>query len=191
MKTLLLLLMAVAVCAPVFGVFDHTISNTYEGGILALNNESLLVTGAGANEIDAKGSSYVEVRNTAPLQQHVGGIYALDLDDDSTLNYYDGEMGGFYIYDNAEATFSGGSIVGIASYQYTHGKKHITFICDVDSVNLSGNLLTGDWLDGSSFSIILHDQSGYGLVYSNIEFVPEPATLALFALGGLFIRRMK
>ena len=194
MKRLIPFVMVAWVCASVsFGNFDITISNTYEGGTTFLESQSLLITGGGANIIEANGSSYIEVQNTAtPLQQGSAGIYALDLDDTSNLNFFNGALGGFYIYEDAQAVFSGGSIGFLHSYQDSDLLKHITFICDVDSVSLAGNLLTGDWLDGKgSFSITLVNQPNYDSVYSNIHFVPEPATLVLFALGGLLLRRRK
>ncbi|MHC5061732.1 MAG: PEP-CTERM sorting domain-containing protein [Planctomycetota bacterium] len=196
MKRLFLSLILIGLCAPVLLAeitheFDYTISDTYEFGIFSLNGESLLVTGAGADNIDAKGESYIEVQGTDPLQQHVGGIYTLDLDDFSILNYYDGETSLFTIYDDATATFSGGSVNYISSHQDSDFTKHITFIADLDSIGLNGNVLTGNWLDGSSFSVTLQDQAGYDSVYSNINFIPEPATLALFSLAGLLLRKRK
>ena len=193
MKRLISSLLMIALCSTLsFGGFTYTISDTYHYGTLTLiGDQSLKVTGAGATGIHANDYSYIEVHNTASLQENIGGIYALDLDDNSTMNYYGGEMGGFNIYDNAEAVFSGGSINYISSYQDSDIKKHITFICDVDSVNLTGNLLTGNWLDGSSFSITLLNQSGYDSVYSNIQFIPEPATLVLLVLGGLRLHKKK
>jgi hypothetical protein len=173
-------------------VFDYTISDTYEFGIFSLNSESLLITGAGADQIDAKGESYVEVQDTAPLEQNVGGIYAFVLDDFSILNYYGGETNIFSIYDDSTALFSGGRIDYIRSYQDSDLIKHITFVADLDSIDLTGNLLTGNWLSGGgSFSITLLDQTGYDSVYSNINFIPEPATMLMLALGGLMLRRRK
>lgn len=194
MKRLIPSLLLIAVCGSVsWGAFDYTISDTYHYGTLQLNGEeSLLITGAGVYELEANGANYIEVQDTAPLQENVGGIYTFDLEYQSTLRFYDGEMGGFGIYDNSEAVFSGGSIDYISSYQDSDIKKHITFICDVASVSLTGNLLTGDWLDGKgSFSVTLLNQSGYDSVYSNIQFIPEPATLFFLGLGGLLIRPKK
>jgi hypothetical protein len=188
---LILSLCAPAVLAEITEGFDYTISDTYEFGIFPLNNESLLITGAGAYQIDAKGGSYIEVQDTAPLEQNVGGIYGLNLDDSSTMDYYGGETNLFRIIDNARATFSGGSINYISSYQDSDLTKHITFIADLDSIGFDGSVLTGNWLDGSSFSVTLQDQAGYDSVYSNINFIPEPATLALFGLGGLLLRKKK
>jgi hypothetical protein len=170
--------------------FDYTISDTYDFSV-TLNSESLLITGAGALVVDAFGESYVEVQDTAPLEDNVGGIHGLNLTDSSLLNYYAGEMSGFRIYNDATATFSGGRIDYISSYQDSDLTKHITFIADVDSIDLTGNLLTGNWLDDSSFSITLQDQTGYDSVYSNINFVPEPATIALFGLGSMMLRKRK
>jgi hypothetical protein len=192
MKRLLFVLFLIGLCASVsFGElnFDYMISDTYEILPLTLSGESLLVTGAGADTIDAFGESYIEVQNTAPLQANTGGIYIIHLTDFSSMNYYDGETSLFTIYDDATATFSGGSINYISSFQDSDLMEHITFIADLDSIDLTGNLLTGNWLDGSGFSVTLLDQTGYDSVYSNINFIPEPATILLFALGVIGLRR--
>lgn len=175
-------------------IFDHTISDAtgYEHGIFSLNSESLLVTGAGAYQIDGHGDSYVEVENTAPLQDNTGGIFILSLIDFSILDYQDGETELLMIREDATATFSGGSIDYISSYQDSDITKHITFVCDVDSISFVDSMLTGDWLDGKgSFSIGLMNQPGYDSAYSNINFVPEPATMLLLSVGGLLIRNKK
>lgn len=196
MKRLIPCLMLVSMCvSATFGAFDYTISDSfYYGTFTRTGDDSLLVTGAGATAIYAQNYSYIEVQNTAPLQENFGGIYTIDLNNYSDLNFLDGAIGALNLYGDATATLSGGSVGYISSYQDATSTRiengHITFICDVDSVNLTGNLLTGDWLVGKgSFSITLQNQSGYDSVYSNIQFIPEPATLSLLGLGGLLIRR--
>ena len=195
MKKLLLSLLLIGLCTSMtFAdiVFDYTISDSWVGGIFQLNSESLLITGAGADEVRTNDESYIEVQNTFPLEEFVGGINLLNLNDFSTMSYYDGEMNLFRIMGDAEATFSGGRIDYISSYQDSDMTKHITFVADLDSIDLTGNLLTGDWLSGGgSFSITLQDQTGYDSVYSNINFIPEPATLLLLALGGLALRKRR
>ena len=79
-----------------------------------LDYESLLITGGGALQIRTNGHCYV------------GGIYTFGLDDYSTLNFYGGEMADFIIYDHAAATFSGGRIDYISSFQDSDAMKHIT-----------------------------------------------------------------
>ena len=194
MKSLIPYLLLLGVCTSFsFGDFDFTISDTYEGSI-TLNDQSLLVTGGGTNQIWARISSYVEVQNTAsPLQLGVAGIYTLALDDSSTMNFFGGEIGGFHIYENAEATFSGGQIYHMTGHQSTNVMKHITIVYsgDLPTWSSATNILSGLWGNGDPFSIQLHDVSGYDTTYSNINFIPEPTALALLGLGGLLIRRRK
>ena len=175
-----------------FAGLDPIILDSYESSVSVDGQSSLLVIGGGAAKIAAYHASYVEVRATDPLNQGIGGIYTLDLYENSTLNYLGGETGAIVLRKNSTAVLQGGSINYLASSQDSDLKKHITFICDVDSVELNGNLLTGNWLgDRGSFSIILEDQDGFDRVYSNINFIPEPMSLALLGLGGLMLRKLK
>jgi hypothetical protein len=197
MKRVLIHLILLGFCAPLsFGAFDYTISTTYNYGI-NLIDQSLLVTGVGSLQIMARGSSYIEVQNTAPLQQFVGGIYALLLNDNSTLNFYRGELGSFRIYDDSTAVFEGGRIDYISSYQYVYWwngqpvDQHIEMIVKNYSYNTSTKKLTGTWADNTTFNIQLYNQTGYDTVINNIKFtiIPEPATVLLLGLGSLLMRK--
>lgn len=126
--------------------------------------------------------------NNSVVNMSGGTTGSYFIDNNSRVNLSGGEMNGIFLRDDATFIISGGSINYIKSYQYSNVLKHITFFCDVDSVSYSGNLLTGNWLDGNSFSITLNDQSSYDSVYSNIEFITEPATLLLVAIGALVLR---
>lgn len=80
MKMKLLLLMGVLWCgSTVRGGYLEIGEGEYGYGIVLRNNDSLLVTGGGADAIEARDFSSVEIRATAPLRQFVGGIYDMKL----------------------------------------------------------------------------------------------------------------
>jgi len=203
MKKMKLFLIMGWICSSVvWGGYE--ISDTYYGGMLTLENQdTLIVTGGGANSIRAFDSSSIEIKNTLPLQIGVGGLYGLLLYDNSMMNYQDGEMGSFRIYENARAIFEGGRIDYLSSYQDVFDviigweknspiyNTHIEIICKDYEFDISKNRLKGTWGDDSTFNIKLLDQDGYDPVIDNIKFtlLPEPATLVLLALGGMAIRR--
>lgn len=204
MKKLTFTIAMIAVCTSMsFADFDYIISNTFEFGVEIEGNETLLVTGGGADQIDAYDSSYIEIQNTPPYQFNVGGIHDLNLLDSSSLHFYDGEIVGLDIYSDATAVLEGGHISFIESLQdvweWDYGvdppewvfNPHIEIKCNTYNFNSSTNLLTGTWLDNSAFSINLKDRSGYDPVIDNIFFTPEPASLALLGLGGFLLRRKR
>ena len=127
------------------------------------------------------------------------------------MDYYGGETSGLYVYGNAQAVLQGGTILHISSFQDVFNvivgrdedgnpifNMHIEMIVRDWSHNAPTNLLTGTWnVDNDNndqfdtFSIQLHDQTGYDKAIDNITFtiIPEPATLLLFGLGGLILRK--
>jgi hypothetical protein len=107
---------------------------------------------------------------------------------------FSGEVHEIDISHNATAILKGGLIEALYSYQIVTD-PHITLYHSgaVPTVQDIGgyNYLVGNWGNGEPFSIYLHDVPGYDPVIQNIQFilVPEPMTLALFALGTLLLRR--
>lgn len=86
--------------------------------------------------------------------------------------YIDGDLiitGG--VLEIGELAIADDSIISIYSGNYSY--------------NLTNEILTGYLIDGSYFSIGGVNQSKY----DRINFVPEPMTLILFGLGGLFLKR--
>ncbi len=160
MRKIVLLWMGVWVCSSVaLGGFDVTISSGYHGTQRLEGEESLLMTGGGAEGIEAFDSGYVEIWGSTPLQ-HVGGIHAIDLYDNSTMNYYGGETDVLYIRNNAQAVFQGGNVNFIRSFQDADDlvqvgwdeennvpifRKHIEMIVRNRSYDLQTHLLTGVW----------------------------------------------
>lgn len=205
MREIILLFMGVWVCSSVtLGTYFEIGDGDYEYDLQLDNDDVLLMTG-GADIINAFGHSYIEIQNTGPYQINVGGIFDLNLDDSSSLLFNDGEIRGIDFRDDASAVLQGGWIDHISSYQdvgWWYGEpvdQHIEIICR-EYEDSNPQLITGIWnVDADNngefdtFSIQLHDQTGYDKAIDNITFtiIPEPATLFLVALGGLGISRFR
>lgn len=157
--------------------------------------ESLLVfENGGGGSFDMWDSSFSSVQSTSALGEGTGGLWEINLFNNSQLDFSGGELRSLDIFNDATAIFSGGSIVLIESNQYATSGPHITVVYsgDLPTVDAS-NVLTGLWGSGDPFSIYLSDVSGYSPAIDNIQFqlIPEPATLAMLGFGGLLIRRKK
>ena len=186
-----------------FAEYTYVIDGGFYGGFVLHNGDTLLMTDGtiNANSLSLHDASYANIHGTTPLTQDTipkGGISFITLFDHSHLDISGGEIWklhlGYYagLRSDATVTLSGGRIDYIYSHQYSNETKHITMICDVSTVNYSDGLLTGKWSNGDHFSIRLVDIDGYDPAYSNIQFIPEPATMLLFAVGGIcFVRKRR
>ncbi len=181
---------------------------TYGDNETLTGTESILVDQQGGMDgLTLTQESTGTVLGTSTLGSGTGGIWHLSLGDDSYLDFSGGEVHQLDLNVNATATLSGGLVEEIWSYQiaweWDNGfdppewvpNPHITIIYsgDLPTVDVS-NVLTGLWGGGDPFSIYLSDVPegyGYSPAIENIQFeiIPEPATLLLFGLGGLLIRR--
>lgn len=152
MKRLIPCLAMMSFCASVsFGVFDYTVTG-YVNSTFPLNDESLLVDGAGVKEILAEGASYVEVKNTLPLQPHVGGIEQVDLWQTSSMKLIDGEVDSLFMHSTSTLDVSGGEIHDLLD-STTGGTINVSdgYIHEFRVSGSSIATLTGGQLDSVAF----------------------------------------
>jgi hypothetical protein len=201
MKTLILAVMVLLCCTvSVSTGYNYEITEGYFDTVTLDDYESLLMTGGGAHHLNLNDYSQATIQGTTPLVENYGGIWQLLMGGYTHLNFSGGEVHEFDIISAGRAVFSGGRIDEIRSYQYVEDipigdppvwipDPHIEIVCHDDYYwDQATNILTGRWLDDSAFSIQLVDVAGRDPVIENIFFTPEPSSLLLMSIGGLFLR---
>jgi len=180
-------------------------AGVYEGYV-ECRSGLLVVDGGGADIIEMRYSSKLEVWSTTPFVAGYGGIWDIRMFHNSHLDYLSGETEELLLDKNATAHLYGGQIDYISSYQTVpdvfvgyneQGEpifdkfRHIEMFVKSYLYNPATTTLTGTWADDSTFAIKLLNQAGYDPVIDNIKFilVPEPSAVCLLALGGLFVNR--
>ena len=200
MKSVLILTLLACLAVPAHATYYEITTDIYTPGLTLQTGDSLYMTDGGFDNLALFGDSTALIEGTATLEEFFGGIWELDLAGDSHLDFSGGELRNLDMGNNATATLSGGLIESIYSNQwvpYTPGRDGVPnpniklyYSGDLPTVD-ENDLLTGTWLGGGAFAIELHDITGYDPVIENIEFIPEPATLALLACGGLLLRKRR
>ena len=195
MKKILWLVLLCIVSAANAGVLDDgkITSGEYGYSLRVYGTSNISVLGGGADRITMNNNSHLEVISTSLPINDDNGLWTIMMWDDSTLNFSGGATNVIYFSSDATATISGGQINNIVSYQNTSGGTHVTLVCQDDWSWVYENDIiegiTGKWLDGSAFAINFVNDEDADMVYKNIYIMPEPATLALFGLGGFLLKR--
>ncbi len=161
------------------------------------NSQKLIVMGGGSAVIDAWDNSRLEIHSTSlPLGLDVGGVYDIHLNDNSTLLFCGGATQSLKVYKNASALLTGGTINYITIYHYGTMTSKVTIDCQdgwewlYTSGKISG--IRGLWDDGTAFQIAFSNPGSiFPDTYNFVHVIPEPATLCLFGIGGLLLRRRK
>ena len=122
---------------------------------------------------------------TVPLET---GIWQISTGSYAELTINGGEIQFVDVYQESTVSFHGGQILGNLTVADTTAWVHI-FGYGFNNDPFPGSPLTGFWADDTAFSINLVDSTIS--TYDQIIFheIPEPATLILFGLGGIFLRR--
>jgi len=113
-----------------------------------------------------------------------GDIYRLAAYDSTFTNWYDGEMVTLWAHNESIVNIYGGQLGDLwaAEKSYVYLYAYDVTLDDTEYI-LSGRYYSSN----NFFSIDVHNQD----IYSHISVIPEPATLLLFALGGLMLRKHK
>jgi hypothetical protein len=208
MKRVIACLLFVGCVSIVFAQYENGgVITTYVGDVDCLSGLLIVKNGGGASLLEMQNTSRLEVQSTSPLG-YLGGIDDIRLKHNSHLDYYGGQTEELSMRNDATANLYGGRIDYISSFQTVpdvfvgydeQGRpifeklRHIEMFVREYAYNPATLHLTGTWGDWTTFDIKLLNQAGYAPVIDNIKFmiIPEPASLVLFALGGLLMRKRK
>jgi hypothetical protein len=201
MKRMMLLLLFVCCLSMTQAGYDDGLisAGEYEWDVDWLSG-TLVVDGGGADIVEVRNFSRIEVRSTTPFlgQTYQSGIADIVIGHYVRLDYYGGETEELTIGNSATAYLHGGRIDGISSAQYD-SLKHIKVYArkgwswKYENGKIRG--ITGSWWDGADFSIrfTTHWESeGFPPAWKNVEVItPEPATLLLMGLGTFLLHRRR
>jgi hypothetical protein len=159
------------------------------GSLILLDYDTFLMTGGEGEELSLGGWSIATIEDTNPLiGPNDGGIWNVTVSAYSELTINGGELNDIICDDDSTLNLHGGQILGDLVVEDLTSWIHI-FGYGFNNDPFLGSPLTGFWVDATPFSINLVDSTIS--TYDQIVFheIPEPATLLLFTLGAITIRR--
>lgn len=141
--------------------------------------------------VDASvGDEYNElwIRAGASVSVYEGAIVGkVEFWDSSTGDIFGGNVDWLFAFEATTVDIYGGSFEWIGAW----ADSTINIHADVFQYHEIGGLENRSWIEGvfnesgESFSFTLYTDDAY----SRINFIPEPATLLLFGIGGIIVRK--
>ena len=192
MKFLNLIIMSVLIFSgSVFATVYNIGPSDKFGSLTLVDTDTLFMTGGEGEELTLFGWSTASIEDTNPLiGPNNGGIWDLNTYSYSELTISGGEINDLGGHGESIINLSGGQIFGDLTVFNPTAWVHI-YGYGFNNDPFAGSPLTGFWVDSTPFSINLVDSTIS--TYDQIIFheIPEPATLILFGLGGLVLRRKR
>jgi hypothetical protein len=145
---------------------------------------TVIMTGGTAESIWAYNSSIFNIMQNGNVP------WVVSAQDTSTILISGGSISSVQLVDSSIAHISGGSITGSlttvgAATVHIYGKN---FNFTLRYSNGPG-WITGNWSDGSSFSIYYRNYEPFPGTHLFLHEIPEPCTLGLVGLGFFILRR--
>jgi len=128
-------------------------------------------------------------QDTSSVDVYAGSdLYLLRPNDSSTANVEGGEIDVIFTLGSSVTYIYGGLIDEIDADNLSTLYLYIdNYDFDPTGGTRGAGLITGTWIDdGGNFSISLQDTD----TIEHINFVPEPSTVCMFAIGGLVVKRL-
>lgn len=201
MKRMRLLIMCMVLFGPMaLGGYDdyYLLDGQHRTNSYIGYRQRLLVDGGTAHYIRVNDQGIAKVLSTGTLPGATYGIEALDIESGGSVYFFGGRADFVTIRGESTLIYKGGNIRVLRNYE--NPNTNIVIEClpgwswrygqdPGDEHIILG--IRGQWADGTSFDTYLGDyrSSGDGWPGITVNEIPEPITLALLGLGGLFIRR--
>ena len=177
--------------SPLFATIYNIGPGDNFGNLGIVDYDTLLMTGGEGHNLDLLDWSTGTIENTSPLiSEGVGGIWEIETHSYSELTILGGEINDLFGYHESLIYLHGGQILGDLTIYNSTSWVHI-FGYGFNNDPFPGSPLTGFWADATPFSMNLVDSTI--TTYNQLIFheIPEPATLLLFGLAGLALRKRR